>query len=291
MAATVLDGLKRQRPEWAPWLAVVEEVMREVGTPAWDAAVPAGVQAKAGVPLLDGARIPLQAQRVRRLFQRLSRIAACGGTPKMATLSAAVDARVEEVELFRASLCHDADRVREIASECGADAEAFQAVAALVAVPFLQACRGRFATSVPGNWVEGYCPVCASWPAFVEVRGIERSRHFRCGRCGGDWHARALTCPYCTMRDHEALVSLVPGGDGGSSGVIEACTACMGYVKTFTKLQGCQPGEVMLEDLGSVSLDVAAIEQGYTRPQGIGCLLDLTIVEQAPSRRFFAWNA
>ena len=54
--------------------------------------------------------------------------------------------------------------------------------------------------------MEGYCPVCGAWPAFAEMRGIERSRYLRCGRCGGGWQAQCLSCSYCGMTDHEELI-------------------------------------------------------------------------------------
>ena len=38
--ATALAGLRSRRPEWAPWLAVVEETLRDGRNRAWDAAVP-----------------------------------------------------------------------------------------------------------------------------------------------------------------------------------------------------------------------------------------------------------
>jgi FdhE protein len=123
--------------------------------------------------------------------------------------------------------------------------------------------------------MEGYCPVCGAWPAFAEVRGIERSRYLRCGRCAGEWQARALTCPYCGMTDHNQLVSLIPE-KAGASRAIEACKRCLGYVKTFTTLQASPAGRIMLDDLASVDLDLAAIERGYGRPQGPGYSLDVT---------------
>src|SRR5207253_205435 len=92
---------------------------------------------------------------------------------------------------------------------------------ALVAVPFLLACNRRWASAKSVSWMEGYCPVCGAWPAFAEVRGIERSRYFRCGRCSGEWQAHCLFCPYCGMTDHNELASLVPE-KGGATSVIEA---------------------------------------------------------------------
>jgi FdhE protein len=285
-----LNGLKRQRPEWEPWLAVIEEIVRETASPRWEGSVPTGVEPRqTGPPLLAGATLVVHASSVRRLLKRLIRIASLDGTPNHASLSPALDADQDVLTLFNASLCQNSDRVEDVAAARGADATGLQAVIALVPLPLLQACNRRWASSIPRSWVEGYCPVCGSWPAFAEVRGIERSRLFRCGRCGGEWHARLLSCPYCDEGSHDALVSLVPE-KGESQGTIDACRSCHGYVKTFTRLRGCRPDAVMLEDLASVHFDVAGLEQGYTRPSGAGYPLEVSVTDDGASRRFFGWR-
>jgi FdhE protein len=141
-------------------------------------------------------------------------------------------------------------------------------------MPFLHACSRRWKPAE--SWTEGYCPVCGAWPALAEVRGIERSRYFRCGGCGSEWQAQCLFCPYCGMTDHRELASLVPE-HGGSNAAVDACNRCLGYVKTFTKLQGSPPARIILEDLASVELDVAAAERGYKRPRGAGYSLNVTV--------------
>ena len=285
-----LNGLRHERPEWEPWLVVVDETLREAGNPAWEGAVPSAPAQRTAVPLLAGTSLTLQADLVRRLFKRLIRTASRVGTPKLSSLKVALHADLEWAPLFTASLCQDSDRINEIAAVAGADAEALHAVIALLPIPFLHACNRRWASSISASWVEGYCPVCGSLPAFAEVRGIERNRYFRCGRCGGEWHARALYCPYCAMSDHDELVQLVPEKDG-SNAVIDACQRCLGYVKTFSRLQGCSPGTVMLEDLASVDLDVAAIEHGFARPPGPGYALGITVTDKGARRGFFAWKS
>jgi FdhE protein len=285
---TGLQSLKRQHPEWEPWLAVVQAILRETPDPKWDAVVPLRAEAqKSKIPLLAEAKLELEKSLVRPFSEQLMRIACRSGTPQMATLKTALDANLDVFTLFRASLNQDSDRIKEVAVALGADPEAFQAVAVLVAVPFLHACNRRWARSIAASWMEGYCPVCGAWPAFAEVRGIERSRHLRCGRCGGQWQARGLVCLYCGMTDHKELVSLVPENSGSNS-VIEACTRCRGYVKTLTTLQGSPPDKVILDDLASVELDVAAVEQGYKRPQGAGYFLNVTVVENNALRSLLA---
>ena len=64
--------------------------------------------------------------------------------------------------------------------------------------------------------------------------------------------------------------------------VIDACRRCLGYVKTLTTLQGSPPAKILLDDLATVDLDVAAFERGYGRPEGAGYHLDVTVTEQGP---------
>jgi FdhE protein len=194
---------------------------------------------------------------------------------------------MDVLNLFNASLCQDSERLKEFAANLGADSEAFQAVAALLPLPFLHACNRAWTSAKSVSWTEGYCAVCGAWPAFTEVRGIERNRYFRCARCGAEWQAHCLFCPYCSTTDHNELVSLVPE-KVGSNAVINACKHCLGYVKTFTTLQGTPPDRVFIDDLASAYLDVAAIEQGYRRPEGTGYSLNLTLMENDAKSRLFS---
>ncbi|HSK10774.1 MAG TPA: formate dehydrogenase accessory protein FdhE [Vicinamibacterales bacterium] len=287
---TNLDALRREWPAWAPWLAVVEETLREAAAPAWDGMVPALVPDRPKAePLLAGTTIFLDAAVVRPWIERLAAVAAAGGTAGAADLAAGLAQPPRVLALFAASVSQD-HRGMETVSAAGDAGRAafFQALAALVPVPFLQACRRRWAGSVPARWKESYCPVCGAWPAFVEVCETERSRQFRCGRCGGAWAAEPLHCPFCGTRDHKLLAALIPDSPRGirpqpdspqpaSHGSIDACRHCLGYVKALSTLGPCAPDAVMLEDLGSVDLDVAALAEGYRRPAGAGVSLDVTL--------------
>lgn len=282
-----LDVLNSQHPEWQPWLVVVQTILAESADPKWDALVPPRPEAAGKVPLLSEATIALDKNLARSLLTKLAGVACRSGTPKMATLRGVAEAQPDILAVFKASLEQNHNQLKTIAAALGADAEAFQAVAAILSVPFLQACNRRWARALPAGWTEGYCPICGAWPALAEVRGIERSRYLRCGRCGSEWPAHCLFCPYCGMTDHKELASLVPEKSFSNS-VIDACNRCLGYVKTLTKLQGSSPAEIMLDDLASVELDVAAAEQGYKRPQGLGYLLNATLIENGGAKYSFA---
>jgi FdhE protein len=153
---------------------------------------------------------------------------------------------------------------------------ALRAVAALLPMPFLHACNRRWSAAMPQGWSECYCFVCGAWPGFAEVCGVERSRYLRCVRCGSAWQALVLMCAYCRTTDHQTLGSLVPERSDAKS-ALEVCNACHGYLKVFTTLSGTAADHVMIDDLASVELDLAAAERGYKRPPGTGYALRVTV--------------
>src|SRR5438552_1345771 len=65
-------------------------------------------------------------------------------------------------------------------------------------VELLRACGRQLQTHIPSGWSRGYCPVCGAWPVLAELRGLERTRCLRCGRCGVDWQRPWLACVYCS---------------------------------------------------------------------------------------------
>jgi FdhE protein len=171
-----------------------------------------------------------------------------------------------------------------MAAAHGVSADALDAIVRLLGIPLLMTWAGQHAAA--GSWIEPYCPVCGAWPAFVEVRGIERRRFYRCGRCGCQWHAQQLRCPFCSTTNHEELATLAPA-DPAATVSVDACQHCRGYMKSLTRLQGCRPGAVILEDLATVDVDVAAMENGYARPAGLGHPLVVRVlsVDERTTRR------
>jgi len=287
-----LQALEGEHPEWKPWLTVIGEVLRETADRKWEAFVPSiSEPPRTEVPLLAGAKLTVDKVTIGEWAKRLMRVAYESGAPKMADLATIRWESIDPSSWFELSLSQNRSRLKDSAAGLDIDGEAFQTVALLIAIPFLNACSRALAHLVSKSWTEGYCPVCGAWPIFAEVRGIDRSRYLRCGRCGGEWQAHCLFCPFCGTTDHEQLASLVPE-KSGSPGAVEVCKRCLGYVKTFTRLQGSSPAKVMLDDLASVELDVAALEQGYKRPEGAGYALDVIVVNKPTlSEKIFSWRA
>lgn len=283
-AQVTLSTLGEQRPEWGPWLHVVEAMHREITGTEWDTAAGAVAAAPLTEPVLANASLRLDAALLRVTLRRFVAAAQSSGSEALSSGASFLhDDGLDTPALLAASVRDDRQRIAELAGTH--DCQVVQPLTALFSMPFLHACRKRHESSLR-DWRNAYCPICAAWPAFVEVRGIERTRHARCLRCGAAWRAQMLECAYCEARDHSQLVTLVPQ-DSHASGSIEACQTCGQYTKVFTVLQGCAPGAVYVEDLATADLDVAALDAGYLRPQGTAISLAVTAHVQGARRRLF----
>jgi FdhE protein len=183
---------------------------------------------------------------VRRLLRQAAKAAS-----NPAPLVGLNSRRFDPLPAFEAAICPDDDRLASLARTAGADSRGLGALMQLATMPLLQACGRDFARQVPVDWSYGYCPVCGGWPTLAEVRGLERTHRWRCGRCGGDWGGALLHCPYCGEADHHQLGSLVAEGDTEACSV-SACMTCKGYVKVRTTLQASPAYAVLLEDLATV---------------------------------------
>ncbi|MCC7414345.1 MAG: formate dehydrogenase accessory protein FdhE [Gammaproteobacteria bacterium] len=259
-----LAELERRNPEWRPWLAVVAEALAAIDDPAWSESGARRVtQPDPRAPLLAGAMVSLRAQALSRLLEKLTRRI----HPPACAFAA-----------FAAGLNGDEDRLAELVGDEETEAGLFRAIADLLPMPFLHACRAQWSSALPRDWSHGHCPVCGRWPALAELCGVERARYLRCGGCGAAWRIHGLSCAYCSLTDHAELGSLVVE-QRGAAAAIEVCNRCRGYLKTFTRLQASAPTQILLDDLASVELDLAAADRDYRRPQGAGYVLGVTFAD------------
>jgi FdhE protein len=279
-----LADLERQSPEWRAWLRLLAEARRVMDDAGWrprlaDTELLAGAEAPADAPLLHGRTLEVDAGRVRRLVCRLAS-AAAGKDAGAASLRGYKPTAADAMRLVAAAVRQDRAAIGALAGTSGVDAQALGAVADFAALPLLQSCDRLFGTGIPRFWPHGYCPICAAWPILSERRGLDRTRRLRCGRCAGDWEIEWLCCVYCGEREHERLGSLVLE-DGGEKLKVETCVSCRGYLKSVATLQGIPGFDLLLQDLETVELDLAALDRGYRRPEEAGFPLDARLVAHA----------
>ncbi len=265
-------AVRRAAPESDAWLKLLEAALAESEAGAvWEAAVPRPVAERpVKAPLLSHTRITLDARATRGWVRRL-----------LALALPAEARKVEGIALLEAALCHDDARIDALARSSGADPAVLRVTGQMAVLPLLQTFARALAPDVPATWWEGYCPVCGAWPVVAEYTGLERKRQLRCGRCGAGWAIPLLRCVYCDETDHDRLGYLTPEA-GEQTRKIEVCNTCKGYLKAVTTVRPVAPWALLVDDLTTVPLDIAALERGYQRPETPGYPLESRIVEQPP---------
>jgi FdhE protein len=260
-----LRNLAATDPALAPMAVLQVEALEAARDPIWERGVPDFDNPVEGaIPLLHGTTLGVDAERTAELVRRLATAAA-----KHAGVTArdAVGSSTLAVRLLETSIVRDTAGIQTLAEEVGVEINLLATLGSVAAVPLLQAVARRAAPIVARSaWDESYCPVCGVWPTLAELRGLERQRWLRCGRCGTGWAFRAQVCVFCGCADHKELGYLAANGSRDSQRA-ETCDCCHSYLKTMATLGPLQPDEVLLRDIDSVELDIAALQQGYGRPE------------------------
>jgi len=253
----------------------------EAGAAApWEAAVPQPAPDRpVKAPLLFRTQMTIDGRAARSWVRRLLKLAgrANGGGGRIG--------RIDGLALLEAAVGQDDARVDALAASVGVEPHAVRVVGQMAALPLLRACARHLARDLSPTWWEGYCPVCGAWPVVAEYTGLERKRQLRCGRCGAGWAIPTLRCVFCDETDHEHLGYLTPDGAGGEQmRKVEVCNTCKGYLKALTTVRPLAPWAILLDDLITVPLDVAAFERGFQRPERPGYALEARLTDRRRTR-------
>ena len=113
---------------------------------------------------------------------------------------------------------------------------------------------------------KGHCPFCggAAWI------GIRKSmpdaetgfRYLLCSLCALEWSFNRGTCPSCFEQEPHNVP--VFQSDAHANVRIEACEICHRYLKSIDLTKDARP-IAPIDDLLSISMDLWAVDEGYTR--------------------------
>jgi FdhE protein len=221
-----------------------------------------------GVPLLRGEPFQPEARSFGRRWQRVCTAVQRGqaGDTAGALAEAVRRGRLDLAELAREVFAGRPEGVHARADQLGLDAGLAATVLRLALFPALAQVNAGLAPLREGShWDRGYCPVCGSWPLLGEFRGLEQTRFLRCGLCAADWEFDRLRCAFCDTRDHHQLAYFHVEAEEARCRAA-TCDACHGYVKMVTALSALNPPRLLVVDLATMHLDLAAAERGYAPP-------------------------
>jgi FdhE protein len=271
-----LTRLARDRPSLAGPAAVLSESLLALDSepvadpPPGLTPEEASARLAGGTALLRGHAATLDEATLDEAALRRRWLAVCEVARKhqdgdaVGALAAALrDGRLNLPETVRDALAGQPEAVYARAEGLGLDAALLASTLRLALFPVLSRWAAELAGLRRGTaWGHGYCPTCGSWPLLAEFRGLEQIRFLRCGLCASEWEFPRLLCPFCGNRDHRRLGYFHAEGEE-SSRRAATCDDCGGYVKTVATLAALSESALLVADLATLHLDLAAAERGY----------------------------
>ncbi len=173
--------------------------------------------------------------------------------------------RLPASELLTHAARLDVRFVLTLAEQFALDAGLLWMIAEYALLPIFRAWRDELQPTIGDiDWEEDFCPICGADARLGELRGNEQAKYLRCTRCGADWRVRRVRCVHCGNDDPDLLGYLYPEGQRETLRV-DTCDHCHGYLKVLIAFAPTAPEMLLVEDLGTLYLDLIAQERGYTR--------------------------
>jgi FdhE protein len=273
-ALAELTRLAQSRPTLAAPVGMLQEILPPILADAGHDHFPtlpaetATTKLSEGVPLLRGESFSADLPAFHRRWQ-----AVCAAVQRhqnrdggKALADAVARGQLEPAPMLACVLAGKPDEIYRQAEQIGLDAGLTTAVLGLVLFPVLSQANATMIALRQGiKWEHGYCPTCGSWPLLGEFRGLEQTRFLRCGLCAAEWEFPRLLCPFCGEGEHRQLGYFGVEGEESRYRVM-TCETCRGYVKMATSLTPLSAPALLVANVATLHLDLAAADRGYSSP-------------------------
>jgi formate dehydrogenase accessory protein FdhE len=265
-----LQKLKEKRPALAAACGTLSAVLpvlfrnAATETPLVLVGEDAQERLRGGVPLLRGQTLTIDEAALD--LRWLAICASLEQQPADALATAVRQRKLSPAALLSAVLAEGPETLVSTTSPLDLDPALAATVLRMAALPALAQITRDLAKPRQGiAWDFGYCPYCGSWPLLGEARGLEQDRFLRCGLCAAAWPCGRLFCPFCGNRDYRSLGYIHVEGeeDRYRAGT---CEDCRGYVKWVSTLFALSEPQLLVADLATIHLDLAAAERSYYVP-------------------------
>lgn len=223
-----------------------------------------------GVPMLDRELFPFDAGATRALFDKLLAMVAAPDC-ELAPSGQIVRKALEDGELdldaaIAGHLSGDGAYAMEFGEKTPDAPRLLNYLVQASLGPSLEAVGARVYESYPKDrsWEFGHCPVCGAPPLIARLKDKEGRRFLTCSFCHLEYRAKRISCPYCGEEDFKKLEYFTAEEEPGYQ--VHVCKTCNKYVKTVDFRNFDRPSLPVLDDLESLTLDMAAQKRGFSRP-------------------------
>lgn len=233
-------------------------------------------QMKEGFPLIDKKEIKPDMDSATTLFknickvlQRKEKIA-----PEIKKINQAIrNKEIDLLEIFGRLIDGDKGYIEFIANKSGLHTWLLTFLSESSIKPSLEAYAEKLKSYVDQeSWYRGYCPVCGSQPERGELRIDVGERFLECSSCSFKWRFKRVVCPFCGNDDSKKLRFFNTEADGKAYRV-DVCEECKKYIKTIDLRELNVEVVPLVDDIGTLHLDIIAEKEGYKR--GVPGILEM----------------
>jgi FdhE protein len=224
-----------------------------------------------GFPLVEKRALTLDLPSATRLFKRLCKIMSHNKKSSKDAERLITGLRKKELdlsELFNQTASNGDDYVDNLSQKLGVKKDVVTFLVKSSTKPIYEAYARELGKHVEQEkWWKGYCPICGSEPLITELRK-DGARFLICSCCGYDWRFKRLQCPFC---EHEASrgAKYFYAEKEGKAYRIDVCEKCRRYIKTIDTNELGEEVIPVIEDAGTLFLDVLAQKEGYTKERTV----------------------
>jgi len=114
------------------------------------------------------------------------------------------------------------------------------------------------------TWNQGRCPICSGYPQFARLDKENGARWLHCDLCDIEWKFERMTCPFCGNTEAEKARYFTVSDDDPMR--MTVCDKCQCYIKTYDERKQSIEALPLVEDVGSLELDMIAFREGFIHP-------------------------
>jgi FdhE protein len=227
-----------------------------------------------GFPLVEKRALTMDIPLATRLFKRLCKLL---GSNKKAShdaeriTKALRNKEVDLLELFKHAGSENGEYISALSKELGIQNDVLLFLAKNSVKPIFEVYAEELKKYVDQErWWRNCCPICGSEPYLAEFKE-DGARFLVCSSCSFEWRFDRLKCTFCENEEHEKLRYFYTEKEGRAYR-IDVCEKCKKYIKTIDTNELGEEVIPIIEDAGTLFLDVLAQKEGYTK-EGISSKL------------------
>jgi len=221
-----------------------------------------------GFPLVEKRAltldIPLATKLFRRLCKMMSQNKKASSRDAERIIVALRNKEIDILELLKQVDNHNDEFITALSKKLGIKKDVLVFLAENSIKPIFEGYAKALGNYVDQErWWKGYCPICGSEPFMAELRE-GGARFLVCSSCSFDWRFNRLKCPFCENEDHKKLRYFYTEKEGRAYR-IDVCEQCKRYIKTIDTNELGEEIIPIIEEAGTLFLDVLARNEGFTK--------------------------